>query len=294
VLSDGLGAVFAAHGALTVVAGGNSLLSCPILALGCDLARAGTGLLGQDNNDWGMTAYAAPGAPSGAPAGATVSGASISFGGTVVWAGLYWAGTGTAPGSPTAYVRAPGSSGYTAVTARRVDQVPATGEGAPMYQATAEITALAASGTWWIAVPGSAFTGGYNSFGGWAVIAVVSSGGAERTVAVYDAAQILRSGGDTYSSTVYGAPGGAATVAVVGWEGDRGRNGDSISLGAGSLGPSSGNVARSQADGNPSGWNTFGTDARLVSGTFGAAAEATLTATTSGDTWLLGAVAVVS
>ena len=166
-----------------------------------------------------------------------------------------------------------------------------------MYQAVADITALSdsAAGTWWVAVPPSAFTAGRNAFGGWAVVAVVRTGTAERTVAVLDGVRILRSGGDSFTSTVYGAPGTAVSAAIVAWEGDRGTAGDTVSLGAGKLGGSDqDNIARSQTDGTPAGWNTFGTDARVLTGTLGPDALPALTATTAGDTWLLGALALAT
>jgi hypothetical protein len=294
VESAGLGAVFAANGAVALASAGNALLSCPDLASGCVSARAG-GPGPADNNDYAMVRYADPDAPGGYPAGAAVSGASVSLDGEVVWAGLYWAGTGTAPSAPIAYVRPPGADSYQAVAAQRVDQVPASGNDRPMYQATAEVTKLAgtAGGTWWVAVPANAFTTGANTFGGWSVVAVVRNGSSTHTVAVFDAVRVLRSGTSSFSSTVYGLPAGAVTAALVAWEGDRGTSGDSLSLGAGKLGGTNqNNIARSQTDGTPSNWNTFGTDARVLTGTL--AASGTLTATTTGDTWLLGALALLA
>jgi hypothetical protein len=242
-----------------------------------------------------MVRYAAPGAPAGYPAGAAVSEAAVSLPGDVVWVGLYWAGTGTAPAAPTAYVRPPGAGSYQAVTPERVDQVPASGADTAMYQATADITGLAGSadGTWWVAVPANAFSTGVNAFAGWSVVVVVRNGTVVRTVAVFDAVRILHSGGDSFTSTVYGLPAGPVTAALVAWEGDRGTTGDSLSLSGAKLGGANqNNIARSQSDGTPANWNTFGTDARLLTGTLGAGG--TVTAATTGDTWLLGALALAA
>jgi hypothetical protein len=298
--SEGLGAVFAAMGPVTVVAGGNALLSCRAAAPGCLTARAGSPsqAVPVDNDAYAMTSFADPSAPRGAPGGTAVSGARIALGGEVVWAGLYWAGNGIAPRAPTAYVRSPGGGDYHVVVADRVYEIPPGGRRPAAYQAVADVTglvrAVAATGTWWVAVDADAFDTGVGVFGGWALLAVVESGSKVRAVAVLDGGIAVRSGAPV-SSTVYGLAGGATTVGLLAWEGDRGATGDSVTLDGSVLGGSATNVLRSRADGTPPNWNTFGTDAWVVAAAGRAGSQApAVTAATGFDAWVLGALALVT
>jgi len=296
VQSNGLAAVAAMDRSATVVTAGNALLSCSSLQFGCAQARAGHG--GKlDNNDWLMVPYVDPAAPfgGGLPLGSAVSGAALTIPGKVAWAGLYWAGSGPPPANPVAYVRPPGASSYTAVTAARVDKMTLGGSG-PAYQVRADVTALAAaagSGTWWVGVPAGAFATGTNRFGGWALLVIADDGGPVRTIAVFDGPVVLTSGA-SFLSTVYGAVSSLATVGFIGWEGDRGRHGDRISLASVLGGPDANNIAASRAAGTAPGWNTFGTDARVFTGMLGGGPEPTVRASTSGDVWAIGALAVVA
>jgi hypothetical protein len=364
IQSVGLSAVMAATIPGGIAIGGNSLLSCPTPTPACTAARAGRQLPGHlDNGDFPMAPYVAPGAPPGTPPGAAVSDAEIPLAGPVIWAGLYWAGTGPAPGAATAYLQVPGTSGYTPVPATRVDDV-TTGEfGQPAYQASADVTTLVqhtTGGRWWVAVPPGSFTAGVNTFGGWALLVIVNNGGRMRTVAIFDGCTSLR-GTESFSSALYNSPasarstgssdsswssgspvssdsssssgslasagplpaaGGSGSVGVlgvsaeigfIGWEGDRGISGDRLKLGGEVLGVDvhrggavgdrapggvavggeDSNIASSHTDGTPPDWNTFGVDARVLTGHL-ADSHPLLAATTSGDAWLLGALALIT
>jgi RNA polymerase sigma factor (sigma-70 family) len=287
VRASGLPAVFAGTTRGTVAVGGNSLLSCGGASLTCPDARSGR--READNGDYHMTRYADPAAPPGYPYGAAVSGATIAVPGKVVWAGLYWSGTGPRPDEPVARLRAPGATGYVPVAATRVDTASEADFGSA-YQASAEVTSLVRGGrggTWWVAVERSAFEGGYNAYGGWALVMVVERGGPQRTVAVFDGFTPLPRGA-SYTSPLWGAP-GPATVGLVAWEGDRTLAGERLAIGGGGVGGA--NVAGSRADGTPAGWHTLGTDARVLPAR---PRSPTLTASSTTDAWLLGPVALVT
>lgn len=296
--SAGLGAVFAGVLPGDVVTGGNALLSCHGLDIECRRARAGrpSSLLGRiDNEEFWMDLFADPAAPAGAPEGAAVSGARIPVSGEVVWARLYWAGTGRPLASPTAYLRAPGTGQYQPVTAGWVHRVDAAALGLPAYQASAEVTDLVrGGGDWWVAVDDEELSVGVGAFGGWALVVVAEGGGQDRSVAVFDDLTPLPEQ-SSFTAELYGQP-GAATVGFVGWEGDRDVAGEGLVLDGGPLGGVDlRDIAGSRAAGTPGGWNTFGTDARLLAAAItDATTRPVLTATAGQDAWLLGPVTVVS
>jgi RNA polymerase sigma factor (sigma-70 family) len=288
VRASGLPAAFAGTAAAALAVGGNSLLSCGDTSRTCPDARSGQ--READNGDYHMTRYADQQAPAGYPYGAAVSGAAIPVRGKVLWAGLYWSGTGPRPNEPLARLRVPGTGGYVPVAATRVDTASGDDFGA-VYQASAEVTALARGsrgGTWWVAVEREAFKGGYNAYAGWALVLVVEAGGGpQRTVAVFEGFTPLSRGG-SYSSPLWGAP-GAASVGLVAWEGDRTLAGDRLLIGGTPVGGD--NAASSRSDGTPPGWHTLGTDARTLPAN---PRSPTLTATSTKDAWLLGPVALTS
>jgi hypothetical protein len=309
---SGRAAVVAGSWPASVQVGGNTLLSCWTVLPACAAARADGGGTdrtgttdtadGTDNDDQLMAPYSDPRAPEGRPAGTAVSGATVPLAGRVMWAGLYWAGSGAAPDAPVAYLRGPGSSRYTAVRAGRVDT--SEDDASPGYQASADVTGLVRQGgTWWVAVAGDAFaTPARGAFGGWSLVVVVADGGAPRQIAVLDGFTPLDPG-DAYTVRVPG-PGDAgvgpaspspARVGLVAWEGDRGLRADRMTLGGRPLGgpdEDPDNVAASRAAGTPAGWTTFGVDARVLAGTAGPGATSALRAVTRQDAFLLGPLAV--
>jgi len=292
-----LGGVTIMRGPAKIVTAGNSLLSCPLLAVPCTLAQGGIGLTGVDNDDYVMEPHHELLAPLGAPLGSAVSGARLSLGGEVRWAGLYWAGTGTPSGTPAAYVRAPGTGGYQVVSATRVSQVAAPWLNHPVYQAFVDVTEIAraaqASGQWWVAVPTSAFATGRGAFAGWAIVAIVDDGGPERTVAVFDG-PVAVSGTEPTSARLTGLTAGPASVALVAWDGDRGRTGDRVTLDGVALdAPSPDNMLTSRTAGTAAGWNTFGTDAVVLTGT-ARDRDPVVSAVAGDDEWLLGALVVAT
>lgn len=295
--SGRLGGVMIMNSPAQVVTAGNSLLSCALLALPCTLARGGANSGRIDNDDYSMTPYTELLAPLGAPFGSAVSGAHLSLPGEVRWAGLYWAGTGTPPSAPAAYVRPPGGAGYQVVSAARVSQVSAPWLNHPVYQAAADVTELVrsakASGEWWVAVPSSAFATGVGAFGGWALVAIVDDGGPERTVAVFDGL-VAVSGSDPVTASLTGLTSGSATVGLIAWDGDRGRTGDKVLLdGVALTAPSPDNMLTSRAAGTANGWNTYGTDAVVLTGT-AQNRDPVVSLVAGNDEWLLGALVIAT
>jgi hypothetical protein len=243
-----------------------------------------------------MTPFAELLATLTAPLGTAVSSADIDLGGEVIWAGLYWAGTGPAPAAPTAHLRPPGPNGtYHALSATQVRQVSIPAMPVPMYQASVEVTELVRSapsrGTWWVAVEREAFTAGPGSFAGWALLAVVDTGGPVRTVTVLDATTAI-DGAEPFRTTLYGLGSGATRVALVAWDGDRGRVGDTLRLDGLELG-TAGNIGISSANGTLSGWNTFGTDARVFDAML-INPDPVLAASAGDDAWCLGALVIAT
>ena len=288
VQASGLPAVFAGTAPAALAVGGNSLLSCGGNSQTCPDAQSGR--RAADNGDYHMTRYTAPQAPAGVPYGSAVSGATVPVRGKVLWAGLYWSGTGPRPNEPVARLRAPAADAFTPVTATRVD----TAKGADfgdVYQASAEVTSLvrgSRGGTWWVAVAGEDFKGGFNAYAGWALIIVVEQGGPQRTVAVFDGFTPLARGGGSYTSPLWGVP-GEASVGLVAWEGDRVLAGDRLSIGGAEVGGD--NVAASRSDGTPAGWHTLGTDARVLPAR---PRSPTLAASATTDSWILGPLILLS
>lgn len=275
VRTGGLSAGFAATVPATVVTAGNTLMSCSRLPLlGC-LGH------GPDNGDHYMTGYRDPAAPSGAPSGSAVSGASLRLAGEVLWAKLYWAGTGNTA-APNVHLRAPDADRFHSVKADRVDQVKDFPQ--PAYQASAEVTGLVRTGgTFWVA--GATGSHGVGSFGGWALLVVVKTAGPARDVTVLEGVHPLH-GSASVTVPLYGLSKESTRLAFIGWEGDRGLTGDQLRLGEQLLDD---NVASSRTDGTAQGWNTYGVDARVYDGRF---RGRELTATSAGDAWILGVIAL--
>lgn len=297
VQTAGMAASFAGILPGTVTTGGNTLMTCSLVALGCLTARHGGTLLGGiDNGDYYMSGFSDPAAPSGAPYRARVSSATIPVRGKVIWAGLYWSGSGSPPANSKAHFWVPGKGVYKPVKAQRIDRISGTDFAQSAYQASADVTSLVqgtAGGSWWVAVEENAFASGFGAYGGWALVLVVEDTGPLRTVAVLDGCLPMH-GSASVSAAIYGSAGAAAKVAFVGWEGDRGLAGDQLKLGSQPIGGTAkGNIASSRTDGTTVDWNTFGVDARVLDGVIPAAAGG-ITATSTDDAWILSAVAISS
>ncbi|GAA3738536.1 sigma-70 family RNA polymerase sigma factor [Salinactinospora qingdaonensis] len=157
----------------------------------------------------------------------------LPTGGAVRWAGLYFSGTGRAPGGVTAKLRGPGQEGYTTVDADEtaVRHLP----GSPAYQAFADVTEQvrrAGGGQWWLAdIPTSP---GAHVHAGWSLVVVVSDPAEDyNQTMVLDNATVVHGAGAGMRLPLAGllSAQAQAGIDVVAWEGDAGLSGDRVLLG---------------------------------------------------------------
>jgi RNA polymerase sigma factor (sigma-70 family) len=290
-------------GTLRVTEVGAPVLGCP--ASGCGAAA--------NNNDLAMTAL-----DEAAPAGARVTSVPVSSsatltlpaGATVRFAGLYWSAN-RAPadawstGLDTASLRGPGG-GYATVSAAATSTVTDNAK-RTYYQSFADVTDVVAArpaGTW--SVADVAVSAGRSDtdrtyYAGWALVVVYDDptpGTDQATVTVYDGAAWVGTSTPAPRFRFVAQPGGTARVGVVAWEGDLGTTGDQLVLDGSPLTPTrpDGRGSPNNAfDSTAAGWrtaNSYGVDAKGFAPGATAADVATLTATTTGDQYLLGAVTV--
>jgi len=295
VAATGLSARWAGRGHLGVTEVGAPLLTCPASAKGCADARAGRGDT-LNNDSWGMVPVDTDTDPTTTDSSSTTLG--LPANGHVVFAGLYWSGS-TPKGADDATlgsVRLTDPSGTQSdVTAERVDRA-STAQGQD-YQSFADVTDLVeagGAGTWTLADAG--VSPGATHYAGWSLVVVYGDATRpEGKVSVFEGFEPVTPTAPV-SFTVAGTAGEAARIGLVAWEGDAGITGDSMSLDGTALTPTSGhedanNVADSTATG-ASDANSFGTDAKALSGATFAADEATLVATTKQDVFLVGVITV--
>lgn len=283
---------------------GNTLATCKAADAGCTDARQGRGDK-LNNNSWNMTRVNVL-TGDGSATAASSAAISIPDGATILFAGLYWQARSTKVADTNAKWRVTltGPNGRSAsVTASSRDSI-----GAGTYAAFAEVTPAIESGG----------AGNYtvsdviedvdavDRFGGWAlVVAYKSLTEPARNLVIYDGAREVSSGAkSTITIPVSGfltPPSGTVSTQVgfVAGEGDLASTGDYVKLDGtplqNALNPPN-NVANSTVsrlgtevtDRNPAypnqlGWDvdTFNGDGILANG----ATSATLTATTSGETY---------
>ena len=293
-------------GDLDVVEVGAPLLTCAPSSTCLTATTKGT----TDNNNLTMVPLdAAP--PTGARADVPVSSSTslaLGAGRPVQFAGLYWSGN-IGPGDTwsrtqsTALIRGPGGE-YVPVEATQVI-TRTDNAGRTYYQAFADVTTLVAQrggGTWSVAdtaVSASRRDANPSYYAGWALVVVVgepSNAADAKSLTVNDGGAWVGAG--TQPTFRFAMTAGAtARVGVVAWEGDAAQSGDQLRLDGVALTP----LRRDGTPGSPSnamdstatGWSdrsSLGVDAHgfvlaKVAGTVGA-----LTATTSGDQYLLGVV----
>lgn len=306
-----------------IVLAGNSLVSCPASVPACLSARNGAGSV--NNNDW-----PAPNGPGGGMTNVNVDPDTGNFnsssadlvlpaGSTVLFARLYWGARAntTTPANPTMRLRTPASSSYTSITASFLATAPfgsATADANGAYQAWADVTALvqsAGAGTYWGANVVSAATD--DRFAGWALVVAFQNPGLPlRDLTVFNGFQKV---GDSASSVKINVSGFVSPpfgsvrtqLGMVAYEGDLGTTGDTASLNGTPL--SSATTPRnnffnstddlygaSTATRSPSDRDMFGFDIKDIdaSGILpNGATSATITATTTGDTYYPGVVTTV-
>ncbi|MEV0150979.1 MULTISPECIES: sigma-70 family RNA polymerase sigma factor [unclassified Nonomuraea] len=290
---SGAPARFATEGKVSVMAVGNSLLTCPGGQAGCPEARRREGTR-RDNDLWSMVPLDADRTAS--TAASSAARLRMPRRGRVVWAGLYWSAGGGVPGPIR--LRPPGHRRYEPV---RPDQVVAgrLPSGA-VYQAFADVTGLVANsrkdGDWWAA--DAPMEPGVSRHAGWSLV-VISTGPAKpytRTV-VLDGAAVTGDGHGSLRLPLDGlTPGhGPARVRLVTWEGDAELGGDTVSAGGGPLVPEGGDRdAANPFDGSSGGatGTTFGVDVDTFEAELGD--DPALTITSEKDAILFGIAAVTT
>ena len=297
VQSTGLPARWAGHGGLGVTEVGSNLLSCPATSTGCAQARLGLGTR-TNNNDWTLVPVDSD--LLTATANSSRATLAVPAGSTISYAGLFWSAhvpSGTSDSTlGSAVLQAPDGTTYdlSADDVQHADM--AFG---PVYQSFADVTEIVAAkgaGSW--TVGDVALVAGSNKYAGWSLVVVYDDPSAtEGTVSVYDGLAAV----DTGRSPTFDVPtvaGARARIGMVAWEGDAAGRGDSLLIDGHKLTPLAGradvdNVADSTAAGAPDP-NTFGVDAKPLSGVTFAGDTATVRALSTDEVWVLGVLTVSS
>ncbi|WP_231494116.1 sigma-70 family RNA polymerase sigma factor [Nocardiopsis sp. CNT312] len=219
-------------------------------------------------------------------------------GGSVLWAGLYFSGSGS-PEEAAARVRGPDMDGYRTVRARDVGRADLPGY--PAYQAFAEVTDLVrqqGGGQWWVAdVPAER---GRGTYAGWGLVVVMEdpSVGPRDRVMVLDGTEAVFGGGETVFP-VSGLPPAAvdSEIGVIAWEGDAGLAGDRLTVDGTALAPVGGpgtaeNAFTGSARGAVGDRTGFGTD--VLRFDIGLGRESDVRIRSDRDALLLGAVVVTA
>ncbi|MET0788919.1 MAG: sigma-70 family RNA polymerase sigma factor [Cellulomonas sp.] len=306
------------HAEVTEV--GAPLLSCDGAQPDCASALA-TGT--RDNNAFTMVALdEAPPAPKTPRATVPVSSTArldVPAGRQIVFAGLYWSaniGAGDAWSGPltSARLRGPGGT-YADITGAVLAQ-PGDNAGRMYYQSFADVTPQVAAGgpgDWAVAdvaVSATAKDKDKTYYAGWSLVVVYADPGSDASVTVYDGGQWIGTSMAPLAFEFASSAGTSARIGVVAWEGDRTGTGDRLLLGDTCLGGSSSgatvkrpltptrwdgtNGADTNAfDSTATGWragNSLGTDAKAFREVRLACDVSSLTATTAGDQYLIGAI----
>ena len=308
-----------ARGELLMI--GNTLLTCPATAANCTAARAGTTTGAAANNNNYAMEWVNQDSVTFSPQNSSSATLNLPAGSTVLFAALYW-GADTSAGSavdgvagvaaPNAAARnviqfATPASGYTATTAAQVD-VSGT-----RYSAVANVTSRVQSGgSGTYRVAGLQAGRGGDRYGGWSLVVVFSNPSLPpRNMVVFDGYAMLNTTAPTsIATTVSGfrtPPSGTVSsqIGLVGYEGDRGSDGDQFLLNAINLSDAinpANNIFNSTASAGgasttartPAYVNQLGFDADLITANGllpNNATSANLTFSTNNETYFASAIA---
>ncbi|KZM34333.1 sigma-70 family RNA polymerase sigma factor [Oerskovia enterophila] len=297
VTAQGMGARFVAAGGFAVTEVGAPVLHCAAHLTGCSQVAAGaTTGSARNNNAWSMVAVDERGT------GTTSSSAVLRLpaGSQVVSARLYWAGR-CASDPRKVRIQPPGTGAF--APAGRAEDADLDRSGTD-YQASIDVTAVVAAhgaGEW--AVADVCATPGTGRYGGWALVVVHTDPAADDLVVLFDGYAPVLSPAAPRTFTVAGRAGASARVGAVAWEGDAGSAGDRLLFDDVPLTPrtwsptgppragSAGNAFDSTATGSRY-VNSLGVDVKAFEGARFATSRATVTATTTGDQYFVGALTV--
>ncbi|MBG0820202.1 hypothetical protein HS048_05565 [Planomonospora sp. ID91781] len=235
VRAFGAPARFAAEGRVVTAAIGNTLLTRAPTGRMCRAVRSRDGDE-RDNDQAPMRLFDRDRDPS--TKSSSAARLDLPGRGRVVWAGLYW--SASAPAAGRVKFRAPGSTGYTQVSATNVvERVLPSGRA---YQAFADVTGLVRRlrGKYWVAdVP---LRAGVSRHAGWSLVVVAADPRRPYGQAVVVDTAVLVGAGTPVRLPLDGLARGAgpAQLDVVAWEGDADLRGDRVSAGAGPLRPEGG------------------------------------------------------
>ncbi|MDR3068829.1 MAG: sigma-70 family RNA polymerase sigma factor [Cellulomonas sp.] len=279
-------------------------VGAPLLSCTTDPACSRHVATATNNNGLPMTPLDTDPPSSSRPAVKPVSSSTTltyPSGQDVLWAGLYWsANAGPADTWSTdrtvVQLRGPGGA-YQRVSGAVVADV-ADNTGRQYYQSFADVTAqvrAAGGGAWSLAdaaVAATATDPDPTYYAGWALIVVYGNPDAagSRTVTVYDAGQWIAA--DQPVLTAAPGTGRQVTIGAVAWEGDAATSGDRLLLDGTALTSGSSDNA---FDSTATGWghaNSLGVDAKAFGQVTARSDVVTLTASTTSDQFLLGAITI--
>ena len=277
-------------------------------------AQNGTGSF-VDDNDWNMAYVDMDGNSS--TFDSSQASLNLPNGATVLFAGLYWMGNSSSAQRNKVMLSTPASGGYTTLTGKVIGDSssvsPAPSPSGPNYEGFVDVTSLVqAGGNGAYTVANVQATIGTNYYAGWSMIVAFRAPGLPaRNLTVFDGYGVIQNGDPALNIPISGfiaPPSGTvnAKISVVAAEGDLGLTGDSMKMNgttlSNSLNPSDNffnstitNAGSPLTAKNPNYTNQLGFDADSVqvpAGTIAnSATSATVTLTTSGDTYFPGAVA---
>jgi uncharacterized repeat protein (TIGR01451 family) len=277
-------------------------------------AQNGTGSF-INNNDWNMVYVDVDNNPT------TFNSSSCSLnlvnGANVLFAALYWMGNSSSAQRSQVLFSTPASGGYVTLNGAIIGDssavTPAPNPPGPNYEGFADVTSLVrAAGNGSYTVANVQATTGSNFYAGWSMIVVFGAPGLPpRNLTVFDGYAIQANGNPPLTIPISGfiaPPAGVVNskVSVVAAEGDLGLTGDSMQMNGTTLSnvlnPATNffnstisNIGVPVTAKTPNFTNQLGFDADSVQVPSGvianSATSATLTFTTTGDTYFPGAVA---
>jgi|GEM_PF-1014648 len=246
VAPSGMTTAYSTTEATGLATAGNTLLTCAPKKL-CRHPLA-------DNHMAFMEPYRSSEAPDAFGKKQAASGATLSIpgGARILWAGLYWTGSTSAPSSVS--LLTPGGGRHDLNASRNW-----SGYTGSAHQSATDITGLiTGSGEYWLGTDRDALPTGLFQYAGWSITVVYEEpGAAGKETAVYEGLAQPPFGGNLSVDVPYG---GDVQVAYTLWDGSRTLRGDEMTIGGTPVGD--GNLGRSHSPSAIEGgdWHTFGVD----------------------------------
>jgi len=219
---------------------GNTSMTCSTTGTGganCLAARAGGNF---NNNNFTMVHDNTAG--DATTFNATSSNLNIPSTATVLYAGLYWGGNSNSAQRGQVLFKSPGAGGFSTVFAGQVDPGNATAQFASNYSAFADVTSIVkAAGIGYYTVANVQSDSQDQTWGGWGlVVAYQDSAQPLRNLVIYDGYSLIANASGAVSLT----PSGFVTplsgpivtrIGSLGWDGDLASTGDNLAVNGTSL-----------------------------------------------------------